>query len=78
MGGGLASTRGDGGYEVRFMEQDNSPEILLPSNGGYNPKIKSIYVPPDKTVKGTAPEIPIDNVNLNIESPSNNTNGSQL
>ena len=45
------------GYEVRFMEKDNSPDILLPSNGGYNPKIKSIFEPPDKTVKATPPEI---------------------
>ena len=26
-----------------YMEEDESPEYLLPSNGGYNPKAKSIF-----------------------------------
>ena len=72
MGGGMASPRNHGGYEVRFMEQDNSPDFLQPSNGGYNPKIKSIFVPPDKTVKGTAPEIPIEAADVNINNYEKN------
>mgnify|MGYP006923019784 CR=1 FL=1 len=46
------------GYEIKYMLKDNSPEILLPSNGGYNPKMKSIFVPPEKTAKAQPPEIP--------------------
>jgi hypothetical protein len=30
--------------EVTYLEEDNSPDYLLPSNGGYNPKQKSIFV----------------------------------
>ena len=30
--------------EVTYLEEDNSPDYLLPSNGGYNPKHKSIFV----------------------------------
>ena len=26
------------------MEEDNSPDFLLPSNGGYNPKQKTMFV----------------------------------
>ena len=40
------------------MEKDNSPDILLPSNGGYNPKIKSIFELTDKTAKAQPPEMP--------------------
>ena len=45
------------GYEARYMFKDTSPEILLPSNGGFNPKMKSIFVPADKTVKAQPPEL---------------------
>ena len=29
--------------EITYMEEDNSPDYLLPSNGGYNPKQKTIF-----------------------------------
>ena len=41
------------------MEDDNSPDYLLPSNGGYNPKQKSMYVEEEEEVVEVAsPESP--------------------
>ena len=36
--------------EIKIMMQDNSPDYLLPSNGGYNPKEKSIFVENDSYI----------------------------
>lgn len=51
-------------YEV--VEEDLSPEYLLPSNGGYNPKTKSMFIEaeiePKKEPKIVRPKKPIDYV----------------
>ena len=45
--------------EITYMEDDNSPDYLLPSNGGYNPKQKSMYVEEEEEVVEVAsPESP--------------------
>ena len=30
--------------EIKYMEKDDGPEYLMPSNGGYNPKQKSMFM----------------------------------
>ena len=30
--------------EITYVEEDNSPDYLLPSNGGYNPKKKTEFI----------------------------------
>ena len=37
--------------------EDNSPDYLLPSNGGYNPKVKSIYI--DEEEEEQVAELPV-------------------
>ena len=46
--------------EITYMEEDNSPDYLLPSNGGYNPKQKSMYVEEEEeeVVEVASPESP--------------------
>ena len=34
------------------MEEDNSPDFLLPSNGGYNPKQKTMFVEEEESPDG--------------------------
>ena len=42
--------------KVTYIEEDNSPEYLLPSNGGYNPKAKSIFVEEETEEKKVIPK----------------------
>ena len=46
--------------EITYMEEDNSPDFLLPSNGGYNPKQKTMFVEeeesPDEIYQQSSPK----------------------
>ena len=48
--------------EITYMEEDFGPDFLLPSNGGYNPKRKTMYVEeeesPDKIYQPSSPSKP--------------------
>lgn len=54
--------------EVTYMEEDNSPDYLLPSNGGYNPKKKSVYVDETMTRKVKKVESPSGTITY-VEEP---------
>lgn len=38
-------------YEIKYTIEDSSPDILMPSNGGYNPKQKSMFVEEDDRIE---------------------------